>query len=106
MCSSVVQKKRVVPVAPFLNDDGLSFNHMFGNKRRQRGSKNGRRVDQGYLSSSIPKVQDDRCDNVLKWCRMAKDIENRLSFLLMMNKVLSDSFKVVREEQVLSEKSG
>ena len=37
---------------------------------------------------------------------MTKDIENGLSFLLMMNKVLSDSFKDVREEQVLPEKSG
>ena len=68
--------------------------------------KSGRGVDWRYLSLLIPKVQDDRYDNVLKWCRMAKDIENRLSFLLMTNKVLSDSFKVVGEEQVLLEKSG
>ena len=79
---------------------------MFGSEKRQRGAKDGRRVDQGYLSLSIPKIQDDRCDNVLKQCRMTKDIENGLSFLLMMNKVLSDSFKDVREEQVLPEKSG
>ena len=79
---------------------------MFRTKRRRRGSKDGRRVDRGYLSLSIPKVQDNRHDNVLKWCGMTKDIENGLSFLLMTNKVLSDSFKVVGEEQILSKKSG
>ena len=79
---------------------------MFRNGRRRRGSKNGRRIDQGYLSLSIPEIQDDRCDNVLKRCRMAQDIKNGLLFLLMANKVLSDSIKVVREKQVMSEKSG
>ena len=99
MCSSIVWKKRVVAITSFLNDDGLSFSHLLRAGRVRRGSKNGgRRVNRGYLSLSKSKVQDDRGDDVLEWCRMTKNIENRLSFLLMMNKILSKLFKIMREK--------
>ena len=82
-----------------MNDDGLSFSHLLGAGRVRQGSKNGgRRVNRGYLSLSESKVQDNRGDDVLEWCRMTKNIENRLSFLLMMNRILSKLFKIMREK--------
>ena len=69
MCSSVIRKKRVIAVASFLNDDGLSFNHLFGDGRVQRSPKNGGRVNWRYLSLSKSKIQDDRCDNGAEWLR-------------------------------------
>ena len=63
-------------------------------------------VDQGYLSLSIPKIQDDGCDDILEWCRVTEYIENGLPLLLMSHEVLSNSFKVVRKKQILSKKNG
>ena len=90
-----------------MNNDGLSFNHLFRVGGVGRNLKiGGRRVNQRHLSLSKSKIQDNGSNNVLKWCGMAKNIEDGFSFLLMMNKILSNLFEIMREEEVLLEESG
>ena len=99
VCGSVIRKKRIITITLFLNNDGLSFNHLFGVGGVQRNSKNGgRRVNRRHLSLSKSKIQDNGSNNVLKWCGMAKNIEDGFSLLLMMNKILLNSFEIMREE--------
>ena len=99
MCSGVIGKKRIVAVTLFLNDDRLLFNLSFRDGRVQGSMKSRRRrVNRRDLSLSKLKIQNDRGYNVLKWHRMAKNIENRFLFLLMMKKILSNLFEIVRKE--------
>ena len=99
MCSSVVGKKRIVTVTLFLNDDRSLFNLSFRDGRVRRSTKSGgQRVNWRNVSLSKSKIQDNRSYNVLKWHGMTKNIKNRFSFLLVMNKILSNSFEIVRKE--------
>ena len=99
VCSGVIGKKRIIAVTSFLNDDRSLFNLSFGDGRVQRCMKSGRRrVNWRDSSLSKSKIQNNRGYNVLKWRGMAKNIENRFSFLLVTKKILSNSFEIVRKE--------
>ena len=94
---------RIVTIASFLNDNGLLFRFLFQDERVGYDTKGRRWWSSGhYPTLAITKTQHNGIHNILKGGGVTKDIENRLSFLLVTKEILTESFEILRNKQVLS----
>ena len=64
--------------------------------------KSSRWVNRQYLSLVPSEIKHNRSNSIVKWSRMNKNVKKRLSFQLMLSKVLSYTFNVVRKKQIIS----
>ena len=59
-------------------------------------------VNRRYLSLASSEIKHDRSDSIAKQSKVTKNVEERLLFQLMLGKVLSYTFNVMRKKQIIS----
>ena len=94
---------RAFAITSFLNNYSSWFRFGFRNGGVGYDTKGRRRwSSRNDLALAIPKIQHNGSNNVLKGAGVTEDIENGFSFLLVMKEILTESFDILRNKQVLS----